>query len=232
MDSAKSEPQNEPHVTASVRIEQPIICRIEKSLWDKIKPYLEGGGLLCLLIYTFFTIRMYHATKQAADAATTAANTAQNGLEDARKNFIADQRPIIWLTNDVGEPKVIVTPQNPGMVQLLWTWHFTNYGKRPTNELRYRQYFKFGDEPPIISYGENGDDIGAPIPPGKTDFATVVSAPMKRAELVNLVKAGAVGIRVVITYTDVAQSKYETRICLQRTNVGSISYCSDGDYIK
>jgi hypothetical protein len=114
---------------------------------------------------------------------------------------------------------------------LLWTWHFTNYGKTPPEEVKYRQYFKLGSAEPIQSYGEPAESIGAPIPPGKTDFSTVVSDPMKLAVVNDLISRGQVRVIAVIDYTDITHSAYQTGICLERTNAGSIAYCKAGNYI-
>lgn len=82
-----------------------------------------------------------------------------------------------------------------------------------------------------MSYGEENGDIGAPTPPGKDDFSSVVSAPMKMEKINKLISAGQVSIIVVVDYTDVSGNPYQTGICLHRTNFGSIAYC-EGNYIK
>jgi len=200
--------------------------------WDVAKPYVEICGVALLAIYTGFTIAIYSANKKSADAAESAATTASNALSDARKNFLAEQRPILWLTNDIGEPKVFTNPKDPSEGQILWTWHYTNYGKTPPKKITFEHYFKFDDVPPVPSYGAAKINIAAPIPPGKVDFATVVSSLMKVTEISTHLKQGQVGIIVVIKYTDVYDVNYETGICLQRTNAGSITYCRDGNYIN
>ena len=48
-------------------------CKTEKNWWDKVKPVLEIAGIGLLAVYTAYTIRMYRANKQSADAATQAA---------------------------------------------------------------------------------------------------------------------------------------------------------------
>ena len=43
----------------------------------------------------------------------------------------------------------------------------------------------------------------------------------------------SVSIKVHVTYTDAYRaSQYETNICLQRLNLGAVSYCREGNEIK
>src|SRR5450631_1132656 len=54
-----------------------ITRKAEKDWWDKSKRWVEIAGLILLGVYTAYTIKMYHANKKSADAATSAANTAE-----------------------------------------------------------------------------------------------------------------------------------------------------------
>jgi len=60
---------------------QEITSKPEKNWWDKTKPSIEIAGVVLLAIYTGYTIKMYRANKQAADAATSAANTASSQFQ-------------------------------------------------------------------------------------------------------------------------------------------------------
>ena len=66
-----------------------ITCTVEKDWWDKVKPLVEIGGIVLLAIYTIYTIKMYCANKQAADAATSAAVTAHDALTKSTRPWIA-----------------------------------------------------------------------------------------------------------------------------------------------
>lgn len=55
----------------------------EKDWWEKYKRYLEISGVVLLAIYTGFTIRMYYANRDAANAATSAAKTAKDTLDSS-----------------------------------------------------------------------------------------------------------------------------------------------------
>jgi hypothetical protein len=59
----------------------------EKSWWDKFKPFVEMAGIALLAIYTAYTIGIYYAAKDSADA--------------ARDALVRGQRP--WLGAD-GSP--------------------------------------------------------------------------------------------------------------------------------
>ena len=61
-----------------------ITYKAQKDWWDKAKPFVEVAGVVLLFVYTVYTIKMYWANKEAADAATSAADTARRTLKVAR----------------------------------------------------------------------------------------------------------------------------------------------------
>jgi hypothetical protein len=69
-----------------------ITYKPEKDWWDKAKPFVEIGGAVLLLIYTTYTIKMYCTNKEAAEAATSAANTATQALNKSIDQFRVDER--------------------------------------------------------------------------------------------------------------------------------------------
>jgi Ca2+/Na+ antiporter len=77
---AKSEPQPPEARYAITR-------KPEKDWWDKAKPFAEILGILILLVYTIYTIRMYYANKEAADAARSASETAIRTLSSSDDSF-------------------------------------------------------------------------------------------------------------------------------------------------
>lgn len=90
-----------------------ITCKPEKDWWDKAKPVVEIAGILLLAVYTFYTIKMYLANKEAADAAqqgATAANNAAriagNSLLLSQASFQVEQRP--YVVTDI--PEFVVAP--------------------------------------------------------------------------------------------------------------------------
>jgi hypothetical protein len=60
----------------------------EKDWWDKAKPYVEILGITLLAIYTGFTIAMYFANKEAADAARIAARAAAEQSALSRQTIV------------------------------------------------------------------------------------------------------------------------------------------------
>ena len=84
-------------------------CKTEKDWWDKIKPVLEIAGIGLLAVYTAYTIRMYRANKQSADAATQAADTAHDTL-------VLSERPWVKIKHRIVKPLTFNTPAWKGPV--------------------------------------------------------------------------------------------------------------------
>jgi hypothetical protein len=172
------------------------------------------------------------STRKAADAAIKSATAAETALQLTRQ----EQRPIVWLTNDLGGPHLIMDmlPLDPTAGQIVWTWHYTNYGKTPALHVSFRHFMviegkraeSFGAKPAGLS--------GAPVPTGKDDFSSVVSAPgIKPEEYLRLAQTDdAIGVDGEITYEDAAGTVYRSTFCLQRLALGSIKYCAVGNDIK
>src|SRR5438876_4919407 len=103
--------ESESHPTEA---QHEITCRPEKrnyiynsaqtDWWKKTKPFLEIAGVVLLAVYTAYTIKMYYANKEAADAAASAAATAAEALNQSRRY---DLRPYVSVTKleTVGELK-------------------------------------------------------------------------------------------------------------------------------
>lgn len=151
------------------------------------------------------------------------------------------QRPIIWLasTEKITTPQSNWLPQfirdrlNPQYGQIVWSWAYTNYGKTPPQNILIDHFMRLGDGPWKRSHGRPPKSFGAPIPPGKVDFATVVSDPIPESEYVRLSNLDhSISIKIHIEYADVYGNKYETGICFENLTSGPIGYCEDGNYIK
>jgi len=72
-----------------------ITCKTEKHWWDRWKPFVEIFGVVLLAVYTGYTIEMYYANRDAAEAAKSAANTAATALGDSQKSFEVENRPYV-----------------------------------------------------------------------------------------------------------------------------------------
>jgi hypothetical protein len=101
-----------------------ITCKTEKDWWDKTKPFIESAGAILLLIYTIYTIKMYCANKQAADAAASAARTANQTLQSSVDAVRLDERA--WVQVSVSAPSYHINgPMTVGL-------HASNSGKTPS----------------------------------------------------------------------------------------------------
>ena len=165
-------------------------------------------------------------------------NLTQEALRLTKRQFIQEQRPYIWLMNALGSPRFILNGNNPSSDagQVVWDYHFTNYGKTPAIDIDLQQFIKLGDGPFVKSYGNYSSNKGAPLPPTKDDWDTVISElgiPANRfSELLKAEIPNGISIKAVFHYADLAGGKYETGFCLNRLNSGAIGYCREGNYVK
>jgi len=173
------------------------------------------------------------STRKAAEAAVKSATTAESALKAAHENFRMEQRPVIWLTNDLGTPRFLLNTQKAGNTgQVIWDFRYTNYGKYPALRVSFLHFMKI-DNSIDPSYGSGGGSTGAPLPINKVDFATAISHVISLDEFNRLIATDdAIGISGAITYFDSYGEKYETTFCLLHLVVGAIEYCREGNYIK
>ena len=215
--------------------------------WRRVTRWLIHHGLnLALALIGLGALWIYHgqlvqmriatqAAKQAADAAKDSADLAGQSFKFNVDEFHAEQRPILWLTDDVGSPAFVPNPLLPNSGQVTWRWRFTNYGKTPVKGMKYLQFMKLGEGPFVPSYGAVGASTGSPIPPGKIDESEVVSKPITPGQFQKLLHAlepNGISISIRIEYTDAYGGNYETGICLHKLNMGGIAYCKTGNYIN
>jgi hypothetical protein len=190
------------------------------------KPVFELVGLVVLIGYTTVAAFQWRETRSSNQI-------AQQALRQSQDRFWDEQRPYMWVTNVLGSPEFVRNGPNSNTGQITWTYHFTNYGKTPALGIQYREFIKLGDNPFVPTYASRLEGVGAPLPPTKDDFDTVVSEPgITPAQLAQLLETNGISIKVVFTYTDATARRYETGICLNRLNLGGISYCREGNYIK
>jgi hypothetical protein len=172
--------------------------------------------------------------KLQTKAAQCAVQAALKANADAGDRFRKDERPYIAEAPKTTQPaRFIPNPVHPEMGgQILWDYHFSNFGKTPAYHLHEEQFIKLGDRPFVRSYGEpkhRGETI---LPPSGDNFITVISAPMQKQEYDRLLTiTGGIQIKVRFLYSDAYGINYETGICETRLNTGAISYC-EGNYIK
>jgi hypothetical protein len=200
-----------------------------------VQAIIAGSTFLAFVaaaVYAGINYKMLRQMRQSTKAAIEAADTAQKSLAQARDQFRQDQRPYIWATANLGSPE-----RWEPTGQLVWDLHFTNYGKSPALEIRYYDYMRIGKGAMAPSFGEPIPHKGAPLPPGKDDFITVVSKPGVTADeyarLLHHPDTEYVEISGRFLYTDFYGGKYETAICLRKLKTGAVQYCSQAtNYIK
>jgi hypothetical protein len=218
--------------------------RAEEKREDRSKVLREWLTIL-LIALTFGAIvkqvvemvKVYEPIKTQGEAMQRSAKAAENSLAQAETNFRDTQRPYVWLS-DNGMPSIREMPQN-GTARILWSWHYTNYGRSPALHLRAKQEIKLGNGPFVPSFDNMGNDPisllgrGPSLPPNKQDFLTAVSPQIEAGEAVRLQHTEeGITIRMVIVYTDSYGGDYRTDICLYLLATSAISYCQEGNNMK
>ncbi|MHB8485524.1 MAG: hypothetical protein ACYDCM_07325 [Candidatus Acidiferrales bacterium] len=144
-----------------------------------------------------------------------------------------EQRPYVWLTSTgLGSPEYVPTGQ------ILWDWHYTNYGKSPAYDIRWKSYISIDGAPFVRSYKQpKGGGNGSALPPTQDVFSTVISPPgvtQDQFKHAISIEGKGISIRIEMEYTDglrKSRSQYGATICLKRLFTGAIEYC-EGNNIK
>ena len=202
----------------------------EEERREKVRIRLERITMWAVIIYAgiavFQYVQMRRANQLASDAVT-----------NTRDSFREEQRPYVWLMNQLGSPGLALVKPPTG--QILWSWHLTDYGKTPAYKLVRKQYIKLsGDKIFTPSWDEQSiSHTPIPLPPNKDDFNTVISRPGITAQEFNALMQQDEGIiiRIVVNYVDSYGEHYETGICLGHLASGAIEYTEQGNcrnYIK
>jgi hypothetical protein len=89
-----------------------ITCEKKRDKWDVAKLVAEFIGLAFLILYTLYTAGVYHANKEAAEAAKSAA-------EVARDAFVVGQRPWVKIKHRVIQPLTFNVMRNAGPVAIM-----------------------------------------------------------------------------------------------------------------
>jgi hypothetical protein len=159
---------------------------------------------------------------------------AANTLKTTKEQFQRDQRPYLAQTSKSSEPpQFIPRPDDQSHGQILWNWHMTNYGKTPADHVTFTQEISLDGEPFAPSFRETAPNFGPPMAPTTDVCDSVISRPIERAEFERLVKVtDGIVIRIKIDYSDLEGTRYQTGLCLTRTNFGSLTYCKKDNYVR
>jgi hypothetical protein len=196
-----------------------ITCKTEKNWWDKFKPFVELVGIVLLAIYTGYTIKMYRANKQAADAATSAAATAKSTLDSSSQSFKQEERAYVAVTYAImsNPPICKFVKGNRVCVDV----HCANSGRTPAVGMRLHRYATFGGDsertikqmkiptyavPDGAMMGNVGDQWG-----------TAPTDPVDATTAKKLINADIpVYIYGLIQYFDIFGEYHETGFCYER----------------
>lgn len=191
----------------------------EKDWWEKYKRYVEISGVVLLAIYTGFTIKMYYANRDAANAATIAAKTAKDTLDSSNQSFRQEQRAYVATTQALMATPAIC--QVPGQTRVCVDVHAANSGRTPAVGLRLHRYATFGD-----NSEETIRQMKVPAYPSPDggmlgnvgdQWGTAPTDPVDAATAKKLIDADIpVYIYGVIQYFDIFGEYHETGFCYKR----------------
>jgi len=188
-----------------------------------------GGFTLLVLILTFiiFALQLRESRKQTAifqEQARQATLDALKAREQADSQFRADQRPVVWLAND---PKMEIgqfpTPQG---TQLLWDVRYTNFGKSAAYELRQGHHCEFGSNALSRIKKPKLSKDRMFLPPGKTDFITLVTSPLDASSIIASYKDYGLVFWFRSQYEDSIGNRYESNLCMAHLQAGGWQYCA------
>lgn len=193
--------------------------------WQKpkrIEHVIQSLTLLFVGAYTVISLCLFLNTRELGRVQLEKADKT-NSI--SRENFTAEQRPYIWLTDNLGTPQLLRAPN--GALQIIWEWHFTNYGKTPAHHTHNDQFisinggsFEFSNEA-----ANHPPKIGIPIPPNLTPRLTIVSRPITDEIWAKAVSTDlGISISGTIDYEDAAGNKYQSTFCIGRLATGAILY--------
>lgn len=208
-----------------------------------------SGLLVSILTLFLLFLTVYYAHKQWVEANQTAIAAeisaraaqdsvlkAQAAINQARDQFVKDRRPYIDQTSGVvNGPQTFSNPETSGLVQIVWNWDTTNYGKTPAAHIIPYAEMKLGSEPFVATYDAHGTQIGKAAKayseggsqaPTARNFDTIFSRPMTESEAQSFINSRAgISIRIRITYQDLDRNRYESLICFIKAPGGAEAYC-------
>lgn len=165
-------------------------------------------------------------------AARQAVKIAQQSLQQAQKNFLLDQRPYIWLTNDLGHPhyiqvflKGILTDS-----RVAWDFHYTNFGKTPAHDVRvFATVLAEDNADKLPRPWKAVEGPGTPILQGKEEFETALSKARVSQEEFKLLEhqQNAILLYGRIEYKDAVGKKYESGFCFHTLATSAIMFCKE-----
>jgi hypothetical protein len=197
------------------RLQRKFLFANRLTAWATVAAFVAAGIYACIANHQLAEM------KKTTEAAICANQTAQAALRQSRDQFIKDQRPYLWLTNDLGP--ILKAPHSPGNTsdKLACNFHFMNYGKTPAINVQIESGILFDPRSKsTISYKSLDPKVGSIIPPTKDGFNTAFSAQpvdddlAKRANTPGLVLP--IIVHGLIQYSDTAGNLYTSEFCFER----------------
>ncbi|MFN0171282.1 MAG: hypothetical protein ACKV22_33115 [Bryobacteraceae bacterium] len=209
--------------------------------------FVTGLTFIALVIYTCFTYQTWQAmlasnaiSRKSADAALSAAKTADDTLKDSKRAFVLEHRPYLissiprFVRNPSADEKQIaanITIENIGKTPAIGRRVFLDLSRYrgiplandPVKDSKAREVFvrfiegtfnalrKSADAPT----GKYGHLAREDIAPGAKPFSTGVNkTPITREELPDI-QTGALSLYLtgIIRYADGFEGTYETEFC-------------------
>jgi hypothetical protein len=166
-------------------------------------------------------------------AAEKSLRATQQALNVTRENFRQDQRPYVWLTNDIGPFQRVSTSIGGALGgRLAFNFHFTNYGKSPAINCSVESHIGLGrGGGERILWSKLDPKSGSILPPGKTDFNTAFSEQAitnETWEKINTIgRIEYVTVRGRFQYFALDGTMYSGEFCVERSPSLGPAYCSD-----
>jgi hypothetical protein len=164
-------------------------------------------------------------------------NLTQLALETSKDQFRIDQRPYVWITNELSP--FVQAPHGPGNTsdKLAFSFKFTNYGKSPAIHCQVDARIAIGkDGYREIVWKVMDASKGSILPPGRVDFNTAYSDETVSPDFLKQVVSPGVmePIEVVgrIQYFGTDGTPYSSDFCLGRNPAQSLYYCPHHNEIK
>ena|ERR1700722_5897551 len=211
----------------------------------KPKFFVEILALLGLAFYTLETHCTNSLTKSALEVSRSQFAQSQisskkqfdQAQSAAAKQFITDQRPYVWITNDIGP--FSIAPHSTGNTsdRLAFNFHYTNYGKSPAINCQTEARIIFGQNAASkISFPPLDSQTGTIVPPGKEAYNTAWSdSPVSPALLARIQTAGvieSVTVTGYIQYSDTSGNVYSSKFCLERNPGPGMAFCKSHNSIR
>jgi hypothetical protein len=128
--------------------------RVKRSLRDP-KFVLEFAGFIVLFIYAIYTIRMFYANRDSADAAKRSADVARDTLTTIQRPFVTFSPAATVRTKNVP-----TSPDNPTGIMWIFNFPIHNTGTSPTSQMFDHTNLYYSGSKPIddsFDYRDVGD---------------------------------------------------------------------------